>query len=66
MLFSEARFIIISSISYIINNIFYYYSYYFQNGKIELTKETYSKLWHEFFLSNDPAAKGNFLFGTIA
>ncbi|XP_067938940.1 sarcoplasmic calcium-binding proteins I, III, and IV-like [Watersipora subatra] len=34
-------------------------------GKVQLTKDTYSKLWHEFFLSNDVEAKGNFLFGAI-
>jgi Ca2+-binding EF-hand superfamily protein len=37
-----------------------------ENGQIELTKDKYSQLWHEFFLSNDESAKGNFLFGQVA
>ena len=35
----------------------------FQNGMVD--RELFYKLWTEYFVSTDPAAKGNFLFGDV-
>jgi Ca2+-binding EF-hand superfamily protein len=34
-------------------------------GKIALTVQEYNKLWSEFFLSTDEAARGNSIFGVM-
>lgn len=34
-----------------------------QNGKVELNKANYAKLWNEFFSSKDKSLPGNYLFG---
>jgi len=39
------------------------YDAFTANGTIQLNRELYSKLWHDYFLSDDQAAKGNALFG---
>lgn len=36
---------------------------FFQNGTVD--RELFYQLWTEYFISTDPAAKGNFLFGDV-
>lgn len=36
-----------------------------QSGKDQINRKTFESLWTEYFMSNDPTAKGSYLFGTL-
>ncbi|XP_021957232.1 calexcitin-2 [Folsomia candida] len=35
------------------------------DGKVEVSKDSYGKLWEEFFTSDDPSKPGNNIFGKL-